>query len=140
MKRKQQIIEELNQQGPKLIRLLGGKLVDFDSEKNACMFEFNIGKEYCHSVNVVQGGFITAMLDIAMSHALLAPDDDITNVSSLEIKTTYLEPTLAGKLRVEGWVIKKGYKITFMEGHIYNEDNVLTATASSVGKLSRAAV
>ncbi|WP_166424656.1 PaaI family thioesterase [Paraglaciecola sp. 20A4] len=138
MKNKEQIIAKVNQQGPKLISLLGGALVDFDTEKDACTFEFNISKDYCHSINVVQGGFVTAMLDAAMSHAVMIIDQNITNISSLEIKTAYLEPTLAGKLRVEGWAVKKGYKIIFMEGHIYNEDNVLTATASSVAKLSRA--
>ena len=133
----EQIIEQKNRQRPTFIKLLGGQLVSFDAEKHKCTFEFNIGADYCHSIDVVQGGFVTAMLDIAMSHALLN-DQGIVAISSLEIKTTYLEPTRAGKLRVEGWVVKKGYKIVFMEGHIYNEDNVLTATASTVGKVSRA--
>ncbi len=60
------------------------------------------------------------------------------HVSSLEIKTSFLAPTRAGNLRVEGWVIKQSYKTAFMEGHIYNEDNELTATASTVAKLLRA--
>lgn len=88
---------------------------------------------------MVQGGFVTAMLDTAMSHAVMALNKDIINISSLEIKTTYLEPTRAGKLRVEGWAVRKGYKVAFVEGHIYNENDVLTATASSVAKLSRRA-
>lgn len=138
MKNKQEIIAGTNLQAPKFIRLLGGKIVDFDSEKGACTFEFNVSKDYCHSVDIVQGGFVTAMLDAAMSHALFMPDESVVGISSLEIKTTYLEPTRAGKLRVEGWPIKKGFKIAFMEGRIYNENNVLTATASSVGKLLRA--
>ncbi len=139
MKSKEQIIEERNRQSPKFISLLGGKLVDFDTEKSACTFEFNIGTDYCHSIDVVQGGFVTAMLDIAMSHAVFLKDQDITGVSSLEIKTSYLEPARAGKLRVEGWAVKQGYKIVFMEGHIYNENNVLIATANTVSKVSRAA-
>ncbi|ABG41218.1 uncharacterized domain 1 [Paraglaciecola sp. T6c] len=139
MPSKEQAIEKINQHAPKFISLLGGKLVDFDVEKDACRFEFNIGKDYCHSIDVVQGGFVTAMLDTAMSHAVMALNKDIINISSLEIKTTYLEPTRAGKLRVEGWAVRKGYKVAFVEGHIYNENDVLTATASSVAKLSRVA-
>ncbi len=138
MKNKDKIIAESNRNGPKFITLLGGKVVDIDAEKCACTFEFDIGKDYCHSIDIVQGGFVTAMLDAAMSHALFLQDPDIVGLSSLEIKTTYLEPTRAGKLRVEGWAIKQGYKIVFMEGHVYNEDNVLTATASTVSKISRA--
>tara|TARA_R110001606_G_scaffold12706_11_gene55715 strand:+ start:29897 stop:30361 length:465 start_codon:yes stop_codon:yes gene_type:complete len=138
MKNNEKIIAESNRNGPKFISMLGGKVVDIDAEKCACTFEFDIGKDYCHSIDIVQGGFVTAMLDAAMSHALFLHDPDIVGLSSLEIKTTYLEPTRAGKLRVEGWAIKQGYKIVFMEGHVYNEDNVLTATASTVSKISRA--
>ncbi|WP_159819198.1 PaaI family thioesterase [Colwellia sp. 20A7] len=137
MENKEQLIERLNRQAPTFRGLLGGKLVDFDTEKNACTFEFNISKDYCHSVDVVQGGFVTAMLDTAMANAVFLQDEDIKSMSSLEIKTSYLEPTRAGKLRVEGWAIKKGYKIAFMEGRIFNEDDVLTATASTVAKLLR---
>jgi uncharacterized protein (TIGR00369 family) len=138
MKRKENTIKQINDCGPKFIRMLGGQLVDFDNDKKACTFEFNIIKDFCHSVDIVQGGFVTAMLDAAMSHAIFICDHEIMNVSSLEIKTSYLAPTRAGKLRVEGWVIKQSYKTAFMESHLYNEDNELTATASSVAKLLRA--
>ncbi|ASK86902.1 PaaI family thioesterase [Sphingorhabdus sp. SMR4y] len=138
MMNKAEIIDRQNRASPAFIRLLGGKLVDFDAGKCACTFEFDIGTDYCHSVDIVQGGFVTAMLDAAMSHAMFLHDPDIVGLSSLEIKTTYLEPTRAGKLRVEGWAIKQGYKIIFMEGHVYDADDVLTATASTVSKISRA--
>ncbi len=95
-------------------------------------------KDFCHTIDIVQDGFITAMLDAAMSHAIFAHDQTISAVSSLEIKTTYLEPTRAGVLTVEDRVIKASYKTAFFEGRILNADGVLTATASSVAKLGRA--
>jgi uncharacterized protein (TIGR00369 family) len=138
MNNKEEAIRVINERGPKFIGLLGGQLIDFDADKTACTFEFNISKDYCHSIDIVQGGFVTTMLDAAMSHAIFVCTQDVRGVSSLEIKTTYLEPTRAGKLRVEGWVIKQSYKTAFMEGRVYNENNELTATASSVAKLIRA--
>ena len=138
MNNKKAMIEKINQRGPKFIGMLGGQLVDVDTDKIACTFEFNISNDFCHSIDVVQGGFVTAMLDAAMSHAIFICDQEILNVSSLEIKTSYLAPTRAGKLRVEGWVIKQSYKTAFMESHLYNEENVLTATSSTVAKLLRA--
>ena len=138
MNHKKAMIEKINLRGPKFIGMLGGQLVDVDTDKTACTFEFNISNDFCHSIDVVQGGFVTAMLDAAMSHAIFICDQAVLNVSSLEIKTTYLAPTRAGKLRLEGWVIKQSYKTAFMEGHVYNQDNELTATASSVAKLLRA--
>lgn len=137
MTNKEKTIEQINGRGLKFIAMLGGQLTDFDTDKTACTFEFNINKDFCHSIDVVQGGFVTAMLDAAMSHAIFACNQEVTHISSLEIKTSYLAPTRAGKLRAEGWAIKQTYKTAFMEGRLYNEDNELTATASSVAKLIR---
>lgn len=135
---KTQLIEGLNGHAPGFIRMMGGRIIDVDVEQATCVFEFNISKEFCHSIDIVQGGFITAMLDAAMSHAIFAMDQDITAVSSLEIKTSYLAPTRAGCLRVEGRVIKASYKTAFFEGSITNSAGELTATSSSVAKLGRA--
>lgn len=135
--KKEAMLELLNSNAPHFVGLLGGKITDFDQDKSHATFEFNISKDYCHSVDVVQGGFITSMLDTAMSHAVFACNNDVIGLSSLEIKTSYLESTRAGKLRVEGWVVKSGYKTGFLEGHIYNEAGQLTATASSVAKIVR---
>ena len=72
-----------------------------------------------------------------MTHAAFATSEDVTNIASLEIKTTYIEPTRAGRLRVEGSVIKMGYKTAFLEGRVYNSDGLLTATGNSVAKVMR---
>jgi uncharacterized protein (TIGR00369 family) len=117
--------------------MLGGKIVAVDQEEQSCTFEFSVSTDFCHSIDVVQGGFITVMLDAAMSHAVFAFTDDIAGVSSLEIDTSYLEPTRAGRLRAVGKVVKGAYKTAFLEGRLYNEEGLLTATASSVAKLVR---
>lgn len=135
--KKEALLERLNSSAPHFIGLLGGKMIDVDLDKNLAVFEFDISKDFCHSIDVVQGGFITSMLDTAMSHSVFATNDDIIGLSSLEIKTSYLEATRAGKLRVEGWVVKAGYKTGFLEGRIYNEAGQLTATASTVAKIIR---
>ena len=133
------LLETLNAHTPPFITLLGGSIVAADLEAGTCTMEFNIGTDFCHSVNVVQGGFITAMLDAAMSHTMFALEGGkgLVNVSSLEIKTSYLEPTLAGRLTAVGKARKAAYKTAFLEGELYNEDGLLTATASSVAKLVR---
>lgn len=130
-------IAALNARKPAFIDLLGGKIVAVDPATQSCTFEFDISTRFCHSVDVVQGGFITTMLDSAMSHAVFASLDGITNVSSLEIKTSYLAPTRAGPLRAVGKIIKSSYKTVFLEGRLYNEEGTLTATSSSVAKLGR---
>ena len=95
----QTLIDQLNARAPAFIKMLGGTIVAVDPEKLSCTFEFTISTDFCHSIDVVQGGFITAMLDAAMSHVAFSSIEGITGVSSLEIKTSYLEPTRAGRLR-----------------------------------------
>ncbi|MEH6570854.1 MAG: PaaI family thioesterase [Halioglobus sp.] len=134
----QDIIKQLNSNTLPFIKMLGGVVADVDLENSSCTFEFTISTDFCHSIDVVQGGFVTAMMDAAMSHAVFGLDKSIENVSSLEIKTNYLEPTRAGKLRAVGSILKSGYKVAFLEAQLFNEEGLLTATASSVAKLVRA--
>ncbi len=133
----QDIVDRLNAHSAGFIGMMGGSVTRVNPEQMSCTMQFEIGREFCHSVDVVQGGFVTAMLDAAMTHAVFALGEDIVNVSSLEIKTNYLEPTRAGRLRAEGEIIKSGYKIAFMEGRLYDENGLLTATSSTVAKLIR---
>jgi len=130
-------VEKLNDQRLPFLTMLGAKVLDLDPKQQTCSMEFNVSKEFCHSVDVIQGGFITAMLDAAMAHAVFGLDDTIDNVSSLEIKTSYTEVSRAGKQLAEGRIIKAGYKTAFLEAKLYNTEGLLTALASSVCKLVR---
>ena len=133
----QEAIDRLNANAPNSLKVLGGKVAELDMAGKSCTLSFDVSPDFCHSVNVVQGRFVTSMLDAAMSHAAFGTDADIVNVSSMEISTKYLEPTLAGSMRSVGTVIKAGYKMAFMEGRLYNEAGLLTATATTVAKLIR---
>lgn len=133
----QEVIDSLNAHAPGFIKMLGGSIIAVDKAEKTCTFEFNVSTDFCHSVDVVQGGFITAMLDAAMSHALFGCEDNVVGVSSLEIRTGYPEPTRAGRLRAVGKVLKAGYKTAFLEGYLYNADGLLTATTHSVAKIGR---
>tara|TARA_R110001592_G_scaffold295594_2_gene565809 strand:+ start:169650 stop:170063 length:414 start_codon:yes stop_codon:yes gene_type:complete len=133
----QQLLERFQSNAPDFLKRLGGRFTHANPATGTCVMAFDISRDFCHSIDVVQGGFITTILDIAMTHAAFASSDSVSNIASLEIKTMYLEPTRAGQLRVEGSVTKLGYKTAFLEGRVYNSDGLLTATASSVAKVMR---
>jgi len=133
----QQLLQRFRDHAPAFLHMLGASFVTADREAATCTMQFAVSRDFCHSVDVIQGGFVTAMLDAAMTHAAFASSDDVVNISSLEIKTSYLEATRAGTLRVEGQVVKMGYKTAFMEGRVYNDQGQLTATGSTVAKVIR---
>lgn len=132
------IIERLNAHRAAIIDTLRGRVVDVDTAEGVCVMEFDIGEELCHSTNIVQGGIVTAMLDACMSHATFAQHPDVTVLSSLEIKVSFLEPSLAGKFTCRGRLRRAGYKIGFLDGELYDSSGKLTATASTTAKFGRA--
>jgi acyl-coenzyme A thioesterase PaaI-like protein len=92
-------IARLNEHKPPFIEVLNGKIIAADSEAQSCTFEFRPTTDHCHSINVVQGGFITVMLDAAMSHAVFAHlgPEGVVALSSLEVTTRYHAVTRGGK-------------------------------------------
>ncbi len=131
-------IEQLNAMAPDFIKLLGGSIIELDMYSQCAIFTFTVPLDYCHSGDVVQGGFVTAMLDAAMSHALFGTDDTISSVASLDIATQFIG-VCRGKqpLRVTGRVKKAAFKTAFLEAAIEDKTGTLLATAQSVAKLSR---
>ncbi len=119
------------------MHLMSGRIASIDPETESLEMTFDIGTDLCHSVDVVQGGFVTAMLDAAMSHAVFSMDDTVIGLSSLEISTRYLEVTRAGPCRAVGRIVRSSYKTAFLDGQLFSEDGRLLATAHSVAKLSR---
>ena len=131
-------IAALNERRPACIETLGGRTVAVDKTAGACTMEFELGTEFCHSVDIVQGGFVTAMLDAAMSHAVFCNHPDVTTVATLEIKVSFVEPSRAGRFSARGVMRKMGRSTAFLEGELYDENGLLTAIASTTAKLGRA--
>jgi uncharacterized protein (TIGR00369 family) len=84
---------------------------------------------------VVQGGFVAAMLDAAMSHAVFTNIENVVALPTLELKVSYLAASLAGSFTAKGKIIRAGKSIVFLEGQLFDEQGELTATASSTAKV-----
>ena len=107
----EKILDGLNAHAPGFIGMLGGRVVALDRAAQSCTFEFDVSHDFCHSVDVIQGGFITAMLDAAMSHAVderLAarhawpqlPGDGLPHELKSRVKWFFLVPPMGcGRLR-----------------------------------------
>ena len=134
---KQERLEAANEHLPPCLQILNGRLLDFDSEAGTAEMQFDVSEQFCHSVNVVQGGNVTVMLDAAMSHALFMQEANVVALPTLELKVSFLEPTLAGRITARGKVIKSGRSIAFLEGTLINAEGLVAATSSSTAKLVR---
>lgn len=130
-------LERLNANLPPFMHLLKGRVAAVDHDAGEATLSFEVGEQFCHSGDIVQGGFITTMLDAAMSHAVFAMDDTVINLSSLEISTRYLEVTRAGALRAVGRIVRLSHKTAFLDGQLFDTHDRLLATTQSVAKIFR---
>ena len=123
--------------GKALMESMGGfHVVAWDAGARALTAGFTVRREYCHTNGTIaQGGFITAWLDAAMAHAVLHETGHAFNVASLEIKVSFLERVGPGPGTAIGRVVRRGKRVAFLQGDLFNADGQLAAQATSTGLL-----
>ncbi len=84
----------------------------------------------CNPMGQIQGGYVCAMLDEAMSVAGMIASGMTHVVPTLEMKTSFLRPAMPGALRGVGRVVKWGRTVCFTEGELYDAEGRLLAKAS----------
>jgi uncharacterized protein (TIGR00369 family) len=131
------IVEQLNATQPAVIKTLQGRVLAYAAERRELRMEFRIGPEFCHTVDIVQGGFITAMLDASMAHVVLAAEPHKVRVSSIDINVSFLRPARAGGFVAVGAIVKSGRTVAFLKAELYSEKGELVATATSSAHLTR---
>ena len=132
-----EIIRFFNQHRPDCVKTLGGQVLSFARDKGELSMQFEPGLNCCHSVDIVQGGFITVMLDAAMAHVVMAIENFQVQLSSIDINVSFLRPTRAGKFVAVGGIVKLGKNIAYLKAELFNEQGELTASATSSAYLSR---
>ena len=133
---KQKVIDQLNGFRPPFLDLLKCEILDVDSGMGICKMKFDIGKELCHSGNIVQGGFVTAMLDTVSSHATFGMNDKIVAVSTMELKVSFYGPSNNGIFTAIGKVEKLTRNFAFLSADLLNDKGERTASLTSTAKVS----
>ena len=128
-------LEALSANRPPCVDTLNGKATQFISEPPSLKMEFEAVPEFCHSPSqVVQGGFVTGMLDTSMAHLLIALSGGKLNPVSLDINVSFLAPAHPGKLISRAKVVRLGKNIGYFSSSLYQQET-LVATATSTIKL-----
>lgn len=130
-------IRALNADAPPCVRSLGGSVEDYEPERRQIVMRFEMPLEFCHSGNVVQGGFVTGMLDAAMAHVVFLELGMRIALPSLDINVSFLRPTLAGPQRAHGRILRLGRSVAFLDGELFDAEGRLTARATSTARVIR---
>ena len=131
------IVEQMNRTQPEVMKTLKARVLVFAPERKELRMEFDIGVAFCHTVDIVQGGFITAMLDASMAHVVMALEQFKVRVSSIDINVSFLRPARAGRYVAVGAVVKSGRTVAFLKAELFSENGELVATATSSAHLTR---
>ena len=120
---------------PKFLSILGSQGFNYDKSKGIAEMKFLIGEDLTHSNGtIVQGGFITAMLDASMAHLLILKGESNINPLSLNVNVAFLAPGKPGEFVASSKIDKLGKSVAFTSATLHQGD-LLIATASATNKL-----
>lgn len=117
-----------------LMRLLGLQAQQLDPATSLAKTCLPQRQELLNSHGVVHGGTLMSVLDFTMSAAARAHDPLGIGVITIDMTTHFLSPA-RGDLRFEAITTKRGKKIAFCEGSVYDASGELVCTARGVFKL-----
>lgn len=128
-------ISALNENAPPALRKLNGRVVGFDTDSQTIDMRYEIDASFCHSGNVVQGGYITGMLDAAMAHAVFCALERCLVVATLEINVSFLDIATPGELVAHARPLRLGKSIGFLEAELCDTEGTLLAKATSTARI-----
>jgi uncharacterized protein (TIGR00369 family) len=116
---------------PPAAATLGWELLDVDPEAGTIKVAFRADERFLNPAGVIQGGFLTAMLDDTLGPALVATLPEGRFASTLDLHVQFLRPARPGRLTGEGRVVKRGKEVCFLAGELKDPDGKLVATATA---------
>jgi len=116
---------------PACSETLGFDILALSQDEHWVEIAFTAKPEFTNPTGRVQGGFLAAMLDEALSIAGQIASGMTHIMSTLEMKTNYIAGVKPGRLVARGRVTRLGKSVVFLEGELRDADGKLCATASA---------
>lgn len=117
--------------------LLGFHVLDIDPAEGTARVGYEAKPDFCNPLGVIQGGFLTAMVDEAMAVACVAMSNFSIFIPTLELKVSFLRAGYPGSMVAEGQVVRLGKSVAFLEGSLFDAEGTLLLRASATGKVTR---
>lgn len=116
---------------------LGMRLAALSQNEQWVRMEFDVPQMFANPTGAVQGGFICAMMDEAMSTAVIIASNVTMTAPTLEMKTSYLKRLMPGPASVTARILRLGKSAAFMEADCFDArgDLVARATATAIPML-----
>lgn len=116
---------------PACARHLGFELLDFSVQDGWAQVAFHPRAEFANPAGNVQGGFVCAMLDDAMSVAASISKRFEVIVPTLQMSVSYLNPTPIARVIARGEVLRFGGSSVFTQGMLHDANGKMLAVATA---------
>lgn len=118
---------------PECAKTLGLDILGYDLDAHTVELGFEGRPEFANPIGIVQGGFLSAMLDDCMGLASATLLNVGEFAPTLAINVQFHRPAKIGKLRGTGRVTKRGKDILHLAGELFQGDKlVATGTATAM--------
>ena len=110
---------------------VGMKVTQVDQAAMRVRFAFEAFPQFANPTGAIQGGFICAMLDEALSTTAIIASNVTMNAPTLEMKVSFLRPLFVGPATAEARILKWGKSTCFIEAELFDPAGQLVAKASA---------
>ncbi len=120
---------------PPSARWMGMNVLEHDRERMYSKVTFAPTRDMINFGGVIQGGFLTAMMDDAMGFNCFISLGMKMSMASIDLHTHFLKAVSLGPIAVEAWVTRAGKSVAFLEAKLYDQTGELAARSTSSSKL-----
>jgi uncharacterized protein (TIGR00369 family) len=113
-----------------LARLFG---LEISYTEDTCVVEVEVKDFMFNPQGTLHGGVLALILDISMGH-FINHSTGLPGVT-LEMKTQFMRPVGAGRIRCEGRFLRQGRRLSFMEARLTAPDGKLAAMATATWQM-----
>ncbi|MEM0947020.1 MAG: PaaI family thioesterase [Pseudomonadota bacterium] len=103
-----------------------------DLEKESCHFAMPVAWFLANPNGVLHDGIITTLMDISMGH-LVAKSAGLG--ATIEMNVQFMRPVVGEEVTAVGSFTRRGWRISFMESHLYGAEGRLAAHATATWKM-----
>ena len=121
---------------PPISRLLGWKLLVMDKEAGRIDVEFTALADFTNPSGFIQGGIVAAMLDDTLGPLVFAATGGTKMTTTIDLHLHYLRPVRPGRVTTQGKIAKRGPRIAFLAGELFDSEGRLAATATASALLA----
>lgn len=117
---------------PNSAQTLGAKFLETDAESGTINFEFYASENFTNPAGIVQGGFLSAMLDETMGALSAVVLGESKFALTLELKTNFIEAAHIGAVQAQGTLVSMSNRICVFKSEVRQRDRlkaIATATA-----------